>query len=169
MKPKDASTPTKETVDSESQAKVRGERNRIRTGATGGTIELDWQICFNEEPLEYAFRFSELPALIHKGDESKLRRTDVERCPKPVVAAIHRVAMGGGLELALGCHYRICAPLAQLALPEVKLGIWPGAGGTQRLPRLIGPEKALKMIVTGDPVGSAEALAGGATITTPSA
>ena len=88
MKPKDASTPTKETVDSESQAKVRGERNRIRAGATGGTIELDWQICFNEEPLEYAFRFSELPALIREGDESKLRRTDVERCPQAYPDAV---------------------------------------------------------------------------------
>ena len=56
---------------------------------------------------------------------------------KPVVAAIHKVAMGGGLELTLGCHYRIAAPGAQLALPEVKLGILPGAGGTQRLPRAI--------------------------------
>ena len=73
----------------------------------------------------------------------------VERSEKPVVAALHGVAMGGGLELALGCHYRVAAPDAQVALPEVKLGILPGAGGTQRLPRVVGLETALDMIVTG--------------------
>ncbi|WP_028105185.1 3-hydroxyacyl-CoA dehydrogenase NAD-binding domain-containing protein [Pseudoduganella violaceinigra] len=76
----------------------------------------------------------------------------VEGCSKPVVAAIHSVAMGGGLELALGCHYRVALPGAQIALPEVKLGLLPGAGGTQRLPRVLGLEMALKMIVTGTPV-----------------
>lgn len=79
---------------------------------------------------------------------------EVEKSAKPVVAAIHSVAMGGGLELALGAHYRIAAPGAQIALPEVKLGILPGAGGTQRLPRAIGLEAALNMIVTGAPVPS---------------
>ncbi|WP_321964694.1 3-hydroxyacyl-CoA dehydrogenase NAD-binding domain-containing protein [Paraburkholderia sp. J7] len=79
---------------------------------------------------------------------------EVEKSAKPVVAAIHSVAMGGGLELALGAHYRIAAPGAQIALPEVKLGILPGAGGTQRLPRAIGLEAALNMIVTGAPVMS---------------
>ncbi|MBI5334863.1 MAG: enoyl-CoA hydratase/isomerase family protein [Burkholderiales bacterium] len=78
----------------------------------------------------------------------------VEQCSKPVVAAIHGVAMGGGLELALGAHYRVVAPGAQIALPEVKLGIVPGAGGTQRLPRVIDVETALKMITTGEPVKS---------------
>jgi 3-hydroxyacyl-CoA dehydrogenase len=76
----------------------------------------------------------------------------VEGCSKPVVAAIHSVAMGGGLELALGCHYRVALPGAQIALPEVKLGLLPGAGGTQRLPRVLGLEMALNMIVTGTPV-----------------
>ncbi len=71
---------------------------------------------------------------------------------KPLVAAIHGVAMGGGLELALACDYRIALPGAQIALPEVKIGILPGAGGTQRLPRAIGVEAALGMITTGDPV-----------------
>src|SRR6202012_342871 len=78
----------------------------------------------------------------------------VESSAKPVVAAIHSVAMGGGLELALGAHYRIAAHGAQIALPEVKLGILPGAGGTQRLPRAIGLEAALNMIVSGAPVMS---------------
>ena len=73
-----------------------------------------------------------------------------ELSDKPVVAAVHSVAMGGGLELALGCHYRIAAPGCQVALPEVKLGLLPGAGGTQRLPRAIGVEPALNMILSGD-------------------
>ncbi|HEY7674060.1 MAG TPA: 3-hydroxyacyl-CoA dehydrogenase NAD-binding domain-containing protein [Burkholderiales bacterium] len=83
----------------------------------------------------------------------------IEASPKPVVAAIHGFAMGGGLELAMGCHYRVAAPGAQLALPEVKLGILPGAGGTQRLPRALGVERALEMIVSGNPVKS-DAVAG---------
>ena len=78
----------------------------------------------------------------------------VENAEKPIVAAIHSVAMGGGLELALGCHYRVAVPGAQIALPEVKLGILPGAGGTQRLPRVVGLEMALNMIVSGTPVPS---------------
>ncbi|MBI5067592.1 MAG: enoyl-CoA hydratase/isomerase family protein [Deltaproteobacteria bacterium] len=78
----------------------------------------------------------------------------VEQSPKPVVAAIHAVCMGGGLELALACHYRVAAPGAQVALPEVKLGLLPGAGGTQRLPRAVGLETALNMIVSGAPVPS---------------
>ncbi|MDB5954456.1 3-hydroxyacyl-CoA dehydrogenase NAD-binding domain-containing protein [Ramlibacter sp.] len=77
-----------------------------------------------------------------------------ENSTKPVVAAIHSVAMGGGLELSLGCHYRIAAPGANIALPEVKLGLIPGAGGTQRLPRVLGVEPALNMIVSGEPVKS---------------
>lgn len=75
-----------------------------------------------------------------------------EGLEKPVVAAIHSVCMGGGLELALGCHYRVAIPGAQIALPEVKLGLLPGAGGTQRLPRVLGLEMALNMIVSGTPV-----------------
>lgn len=78
----------------------------------------------------------------------------VENSSKPVVAAIHSVCMGGGLELALGCHYRIAAPGCSIALPEVKLGLVPGAGGTQRLPRALGVEPALNMIVSGEPVKS---------------
>ncbi|MET0543843.1 MAG: 3-hydroxyacyl-CoA dehydrogenase NAD-binding domain-containing protein, partial [Variovorax sp.] len=78
----------------------------------------------------------------------------LENSPKPVVAAIHSVCMGGGLELALGCHYRVAAPGTSVALPEVKLGLIPGAGGTQRLPRVLGVETALNMIVSGEAVKS---------------
>ena len=77
-----------------------------------------------------------------------------EGSTKPVVAAIHSVCMGGGLELALGCNYRVAMPGAQIALPEVKLGLLPGAGGTQRLPRLLGLEMALNMVVSGTAIAS---------------
>ncbi|MDE2628014.1 MAG: enoyl-CoA hydratase/isomerase family protein [Burkholderiales bacterium] len=78
----------------------------------------------------------------------------LEASSKPVVAAIHSVCMGGGLELALGCHYRVASPGTQVALPEVKIGLIPGAGGTQRLPRVLGVETALNMIVSGEAVKS---------------
>ena len=78
----------------------------------------------------------------------------LEQSTKPVVAAIHSVCMGGGLELAMGCHYRVVSPKTAVALPEVKLGLLPGAGGTQRLPRLLGLETALNMIVSGEAVQS---------------
>jgi 3-hydroxyacyl-CoA dehydrogenase len=82
----------------------------------------------------------------------------LENSAKPVIGAIHTVVMGGGLELALGCHYRIAAPGTSVALPEVKLGLLPGAGGTQRLPRVLGVEAALNMIVSGEAI-KAEMLA----------
>jgi 3-hydroxyacyl-CoA dehydrogenase len=81
----------------------------------------------------------------------------IEECTKPVVAAIHGTALGGGLEIALGCHYRVAVPSAKLGTPEVKLGLLPGAGGTQRLPRVAGVEKALQMCATGNPIGAKEA------------
>src|SRR6195256_5289428 len=77
---------------------------------------------------------------------------------KPLVAAIGGFALGGGLELALACHYRIAAPKTQLGLPEVKLGILPGSGGTQRLPRIVPVAKAIEMMTTGNPILSEEAL-----------
>lgn len=79
----------------------------------------------------------------------------LDQCPKLLVAAIHGTALGGGLETALGCHYRCAVSSAKLGLPEVKLGILPGAGGTQRLPRLAGVAHALEMMVTGNPVSAA--------------
>ncbi|MBU2647984.1 enoyl-CoA hydratase/isomerase family protein [bacterium] len=85
----------------------------------------------------------------------------LDASPKPTIAAIHGTAFGGGLETALSCHFRIGVPTAQFGLPEVKLGLLPGAGGTQRLPRVVGPEKALQMIAIGDPIGATEALAVG--------
>jgi 3-hydroxyacyl-CoA dehydrogenase len=78
----------------------------------------------------------------------------LDNASKPVVAAVHGTVMGGGLELSLGAHYRVAAPGTKVALPEVKIGLVPGAGGTQRLPRVLGVETALNMIVSGEPVNS---------------
>jgi 3-hydroxyacyl-CoA dehydrogenase len=83
----------------------------------------------------------------------------IENCTKPVVAAIHGTAFGGGLEVALASHYRVAVPSAKLGVPEVKLGLLPGAGGTQRLPRAAGVTKALEMATSGNPIGAKEAYA----------
>jgi 3-hydroxyacyl-CoA dehydrogenase len=99
---------------------------------------------FGKEPIE-----PHLPLLVDS----------IEASAKPVIAAIHGTCFGGGLETALACHYRIAGPSAKLGLPEVKLGLVPGAGGTQRLPRLIGAEAALGIIVSGDPVSAKTAAA----------
>jgi 3-hydroxyacyl-CoA dehydrogenase len=85
----------------------------------------------------------------------------IENCTKPVVAAIHGTAFGGGLEVALASHYRVAVPSAKLGVPEVKLGLLPGAGGTQRLPRVAGVRKALEMAATGNPIGAKEAYEAG--------
>src|SRR6185436_6249614 len=82
----------------------------------------------------------------------------IENSPKPTIAAIHGTAFGGGLEVAMAFHYRVAAPSAQVGQPEVKLGIIPGAAGTQRLPRLAGVSKALEMCAFGEPIKASEAL-----------
>jgi 3-hydroxyacyl-CoA dehydrogenase len=96
--------------------------------------------------------FGSPKALAEPNLGSIIRMTEMST--KPVIAAIHTVCMGGGLELALGCHYRVVSPGANIALPEVKLGLIPGAGGTVRLPRVLGVEAATSMIVSGEPVPS---------------
>jgi 3-hydroxyacyl-CoA dehydrogenase len=85
----------------------------------------------------------------------------VENSPKPVVAAMHGNAMGGGCELPLGCHARVAAAGTKIGLPEVTLGLVPGAGGTQRMPRVLGVEAALDLIVSGKPISAEKAHAGG--------
>jgi 3-hydroxyacyl-CoA dehydrogenase len=87
--------------------------------------------------------------------------TEIENMSKPTVAAIHGTALGGGLEVALGCHYRVAVPSAKCGLPEVHLGLLPGAGGTQRLPRVVGPEKALEMVTSGAHIDAKTANAAG--------
>ena len=84
--------------------------------------------------------------------------TRIENCRKPIVMAIHGNALGGGLELAMAGHYRVAVPGAQVGQPEVKLGIIPGAHGTQRLPRLAGVAKAVTMCAEGNPISAADAL-----------
>jgi Enoyl-CoA hydratase/carnithine racemase len=85
----------------------------------------------------------------------------IEAMRKPVVAALFGTPMGAGFEISLACHFRVAAPGTRMALPEIKLGLMPGAGGTQRLPRLAGMEKALAMILSGDPMTAEDALACG--------
>ena len=86
----------------------------------------------------------------------------IELAPKPVIAALNGMALGGGMELAMGCHYRLADPSVTVGQPEVNLGFIPGGGGTQRLPRLVGPELALEMIVTGKPINATKAFEAGA-------
>lgn len=99
---------------------------------------------------------------IQKGSEPKISGHDVflkiENYPKPIIAALQGSAFGGGNELAMSCHLRIMADSAKVGLPEVKLGIIPGWGGTQRLPRLIGKTRALEVMLTGDPITAQQAL-----------
>ena len=85
----------------------------------------------------------------------------IEASDKPVVAAIHGTALGGGCEVALGCHYRVAVPSARIGTPEVKLGLLPGAGGTQRIPRIAGVPLALEMTAKGDPIPAKRALDAG--------
>jgi 3-hydroxyacyl-CoA dehydrogenase len=85
----------------------------------------------------------------------------IDEIKKPTVAAMHGTPLGGGLEITLACHFRVASPGTKLGLPEIKLGLIPGAGGTQRLPRLVGVEKALDMILSGNPIPAKDALAHG--------
>src|SRR5215475_915039 len=116
-----------------------------RTFIAGADIREFGKVVSGEKP-----RGSLLPMLL-----------EIEDCPKPVVMAIHGTAFGGGLEVAMAGHYRVIAPTAQVGQPEVKLGIIPGAAGTQRLPRLAGVVKALDMCAFGEPISAAEAVAVG--------
>ena len=113
-----------------------------RTFIAGADIREFGKVVSGEKP-----RRSLLPLLL-----------EIEDCPKPVVMAIHGTAFGGGLEVAMAGHYRVIAPAAQVGQPEVKLGIIPGAAGTQRLPRLAGVAKAVEMCAFGEPVGAPEAV-----------
>ncbi|MEQ1688953.1 MAG: enoyl-CoA hydratase-related protein, partial [Sphingopyxis sp.] len=96
-----------------------------------------------------------------KGPDFNALLNSIEAAPKPVVAAIHGTALGGGLETTLVCHYRVAVPSAKLGVPEVKLGLLPGAGGTQRLPRIVGVAMAAQMTSSGEPLSAKAAFEAG--------
>ncbi len=100
-------------------------------------------------------------ASLERSRKIHARLLELENCPKPLIAAIHGTALGGGLEFAMACHYRVAVPSARVGQPEVLLGITPGAGGTQRLPRLAGVSTALELCTQGQPIPAARALAEG--------
>ena len=161
-------------VDIEKQGDVAVLRmNNPPVNALGHALRVDLEKCFNEANADPAVkaivltgtgRFFSAGADISEFSTGMKEPflppqiTRIERGDKPVVAAINGTALGGGLELALGCHYRVVAKdVRQLGLPEITLGILPGAGGTQRLPRLVGVEQALQMITTGAFIDAAKA------------
>ena len=130
------SAPVREGLDKGIRKAIKDSRvDAIILICTGRTFIAGADISeFGKEPKG--------PSLFEVQDE-------LENSPKPIIAAIHGTALGGGLEVALTCHYRIAVPSAKCGLPEVSLGLLPGAGGTQRLPRLVGVEQALKMVTSG--------------------
>jgi 3-hydroxyacyl-CoA dehydrogenase len=142
---------------------VNGLAHAVRSGILEGLDRADADPAIRAIVLAGAGRSFSAGADINElGTPKSLREPilpnvirEIERNEKPVIAALHGVAMGGGLELALGCHYRVAAPATQISLPEVKLGLLPGAGGTQRLPRAVGLEMALNLIVSGASVPAA--------------
>jgi enoyl-CoA hydratase len=105
-----------------------------------------------------AIATAESDALEHFAQAGQAVFRRIEQSPKPVVAAVNGFALGGGCELALACHVRVASTAAKFGLPEVRLGLIPGYGGTQRLPRLVGRGRALQLILTGEPVDAAEAV-----------
>src|SRR6476620_1430690 len=137
------STPVRQgLVDAIAEAEADETVNAVVIACEGQTFFAGADITEFGKPPQQPW----LPAVVDR----------IENCSKPVVAAIHGTALGGGLEVALGCHYRVALPSAKLGTPEVKLGLLPGAGGTQRLPRVAGLRKALEMCATGNPIGAKE-------------
>ena len=142
-------------VNALSRAVREGLDAGIREAGADGEVEAILLICAGRTFIAGAdIREFDLPsAAPHLPDLV----TTIEMSRKPVVAAIHGTALGGGLEIAMGCHYRIALPSAMVGLPEVKLGLLPGATGTQRLPRLVGAERALDMMLSGEPIDAGAA------------
>ncbi|HUH65135.1 MAG TPA: 3-hydroxyacyl-CoA dehydrogenase NAD-binding domain-containing protein [Syntrophales bacterium] len=146
-------------VNALSQAVRVGIRTAVENGIADPDVKVMVIICEGRTFIAGADirEFGKAPLPPHLPDLIQF----IEDSPKPVIAAIHGTALGGGLELALGCHFRIAAASAKVGLPEVKLGLLPGAGGTQRLPRVAGVQTALDMIVSGTPIAAAKAQSAG--------
>jgi 3-hydroxyacyl-CoA dehydrogenase len=141
-------------------ARVRdGLRDGFQQAAANPAVKAIVLICGGRTFIAGAdiSEFGKPPA----GATLKEIQSAIEDCPKPVIAAIHGTALGGGFEVALMAHYRVAVPSAKVGLPEIKLGLLPGAGGTQRLPRLIGPEAAAEAILSGAPISAKAAHASG--------
>ena len=141
-------------------AKVRdGLRDGMRAGGGRSRRQGD-RADLRRAHLHRRRRHRRIRQAVRRARACPRRRPRSRIAPKPVIAAIHGTALGGGFEVALVCHYRVAVPSAKLGLPEIKLGLIPGAGGTQRLPRLIGPEAALEAILSGTPFGAKQARPG---------
>ncbi len=142
-------------VNALSQAVREGLKRGVETAEANGAVKAIVIICDGRTFIAGAdiseFGKPPVPPNLHEALDA------MENASKPVIVAIHGTALGGGFEVALTAHYRIAVPSAKCGLPEIKLGIIPGAGGTQRLPRLIGAEKALDVILSGTPFGAREA------------
>ena len=142
-------------VNALSQAVREGLKRGVEAAEANGAVKAIVIICDGRTFIAGAdiseFGKPPAPPSLHQALDA------MENASKPVIAAIHGTALGGGFEVALTAHYRIAVPSAKCGLPEIKLGILPGAGGTQRLPRLIGPEKALEVILSGTPFSAREA------------
>lgn len=142
-------------VNALSQAVRAGIKSGIEKGVADKDVAAMIILCEGRTFIAGADirEFGKPPMEPHLPDVCKF----IENSPKPVIAAIHGTALGGGLEIPLSCHFRIAAPSAKVGLPEVKLGLLPGAGGTQRLPRVAGVQAALEMITSGTPVAATKA------------
>jgi 3-hydroxyacyl-CoA dehydrogenase len=142
-------------VNALSQAVRDGLKRGVEAAEANGTVKTIVIICAGRTFIAGAdiTEFGKPPAPPYLPDVLDV----IENASKPVVAALHGTALGGGFEVALTAHYRIAVPSAKCGLPEIKLGLIPGAGGTQRLPRLVGVEKALEIILSGTPFGAREA------------
>lgn len=146
-------------VNALAQAVRAGIKSGIERGIADGDVAALVILCEGRTFIAGADirEFGKPPLEPHLPDVCKF----IEDSPKPVIAAIHGTALGGGLEIPLSCHFRIAVPTAKVGLPEVKLGLLPGAGGTQRLPRIAGVQAALEMITSGNPIAAAKAKAMG--------
>ncbi len=132
-------------IDSDDGIKAAVFTGEGRAFIAGADIKMLKSVKSQEESLEMTSMFHRV-------------LTKIEEMRKPVIAAINGFCLGGGLEVALACHMRVAGDKAQLGVPEIKLGVYPGAGATQRLPRVVGKAKALELILTGDFISAQEAL-----------